>query len=158
MPRLVACLLVACFAANAAEAQPYEVVYDPATGELTLVTYGPMINFVIESSTVFFLNPGAGFNLLGGTPVYVANTISGSNPFAALPAGSYSLGQQFEPGLSEQQFLEAVTPFSASGNLYTTGLGEPKMPFTMVYLPEPSSLAMLGLGALLVVRWRRDRV
>ena len=153
MKKFTALALVAGLSATGASAQ-YTLTYDPADGSFTMDTDGPLINYVLESATDGFID-GGGNNILGGTFASTVNTVSGSNPFAPVAAGSYDVGNVLPAGLSEAEFFAATEAFSAGGNQYTTALGAPKVEFTRIYVPEPTSLALLGLGGMCMFSRRR---
>lgn len=132
---------------------PYNLVYNAANGELSIVTSGNLINYVLESSTDIFLEDAAltpsnhqefvSWLFIGGIPVGKVGTAS-STPIHLgesfidqnLPAGQYSLGFVLPSNLSEQAFINAA---DLRAN-YLTGLAEPLRAFNLVYVPIPADL------------------
>ena len=170
MKKFTALALVAGLAASGAQAQPYDLTYDASTGELSATIYGNIINYTLESTDDIFLEDEAltatnhqrfvSFFYLSGSPVAPNGTASSTprvlgesnQSYNGPQSGTFSLGMVLPAGLTESEF-QAVADKEAT---YVTGLGSAKQNWNLVYVPEPTSLALLGLGGLLVARRRRS--
>ena len=170
MKKLTALALLAGLSATGAQAQPYELTYDATTGELSATIYGKIINYTLESTDDIFLEDAAltasnherfvSYFYLNGSPIAPNGTASStprvlgeSNQSYNGPlSGTFSLGFVLPTGLTEAEFA-AVADKEAT---YVTDLGQPKQEWQLVYVPEPTSLALISLGGLLVARRRRS--
>ena len=171
MKKFTALALVAGLAAaTGAQAQPYDLTYDASTGELSMTIFGNIINYTLESTDSIFLEDDAltasthqrfvGFFYSGGVPLAPIGTGSSTSKvlgesnssYNGPQSGTFSLGLILPAGLSEADFL-AVADKEAT---YVVAQGTAKQNWNLVYVPEPTSLALLGLGGLLVARRRRS--
>jgi hypothetical protein len=172
-------LLLTLFVPSQALAQ-YDLIYDPGTGSLTIDTKGgPIAGYVLEflpSQNVFagpfVVVPGA--NIIDLTvnanqiPLFAPGQ-SNRTGFAYYlseikqtlgvgipdPTGVIPIGDVVLPGLTEQQYLDTFSNTTSQWQ-YVAGEGNGVVgDFNLVYVPEPTSLALFGLGGLLVRRARR---
>lgn len=157
--------------AAATQTSAYDLIYDPADGSLTMVTTGSIISFVLESSTqpgpviaenyvpfVAIQEVAPGFFFKTGIvdvgSFYIADimnfnaTVSGYE----ITPGTYHMGNVLPPSMSEDAFFNLFDKHSS----YVVGLGIQKQNFDLIYVPEPSSLALISLAGLALVRRRRD--
>lgn len=145
---------------------------------MTLVTSGPMISYVLESNGTPFIpgnhtetisleeiDLGNGQIILFKSGLSTSTTgqifesssldiifrVNGKEPYGA---GSYDIGNILPPGLTYSDVEAALDKY----NSYTEDDGVPAKTFDIVVVPEPTSLAMLGLGGLLIKRRRREKV
>jgi len=129
------------------------------------ITYDLEGNYDLDAFTVWNYNGGTGTGGANGVTVSVADTVGG--PFTTL-AGITNFAQA--PGNDTTDFGETfdLTSLSAANNVRLlrieitsnhgsgedlAGLSEIRFDGTVV--PEPGSLALLGLGGLLIARRRR---
>ncbi|MFN3168273.1 MAG: PEP-CTERM sorting domain-containing protein [Phycisphaeraceae bacterium] len=171
--------VVALASANAAHAR-YDLIYNPNTGSLTIDTKGgPIAGYVLEFEPgqdvfvgPFIVVPNA--NLIDNTvnanqvPLYQSG-VNNRTGFAWYlsdvklqlgvgipdPTGIIPIGNVAVPGLTEQQYIDTFS--STRGNYqYVAGEGNGVFDeFNLVYAPEPTSLALLGLGGLVLASRRR---
>lgn len=172
MLRLTLIVAVA-FAAATAQANTqdnHDLVYNPDTGSLTIVVKtGRIAMYVMESSRDSFLaeNHVSTISLEEVAPGFFFKTgLQTSQPHQLHEAssldillgpaedrygpGSYNIGRVLQPNLTESEFLGVFDLYYQ----YNVGPGIPAKNFNLVYAPEPTSLALLGFGGLLVTRRR----
>ena len=165
-------LLALLFCAQRAAAQPYELQYNPANGNVTIDTLEstfPLQLVFLRSTTFQFnqlaLNPFLP-DMIGKTPR--SDVIRVYSPFPATPAEAvqidpttapyisgthWNMGNILPAGLDEQGLADAVTDarFSPVSNI-------PGPRLQLVIVPEPGSLAALGLAGTPLLRRQRRGV
>ena len=132
--------------------------YDPVTGNFSFdasEAAGAIItSFQLENGSNAFI-PGNYNSLAGGTFGGAFEDVSDSViadsdlTFVGL-GGLLDLGNVAPTGLDQAQ-LEALL----TNAVYVGSLGSGNQTFDLVVIPEPSSLALLGLGGLFLARRRR---
>ena len=153
----------------------YDLEYNTFTGRLTIVTYGTILNYVLEidqhpnppiqendiydiaiSHNHFVSNPDFGpFRMKLGPSASTSRVLSETVPnleFAPLsPPDDYNLGKVLPTGMSKNEFMQLFDRHAS----YVADYGSPITDFNLVYIPEPNSFAMLALGGLSFVCRRR---
>jgi hypothetical protein len=177
---LFAVAALASCQATQAQYLPYDLIYDPGTGSLTIDTKGGVMGgYVLEfnNGTNVFNGPfqptDPPANLvnmpvnLNQIPIYapgIANRIGFSWYLSEVPlpgvlvpgvSGVFDIGPVVTPGLTEQQYVDTFSNTTSQWQ-YVGGLGSGiSNRFNLVYVPEPTSLALLGFGGLVFARRRR---
>lgn len=128
------------------------IVYNPATGAFGVsAPEGVGLTSInIESAGAIFTG-GPAENLSGDFDIFKQDTIFKAT-FGS-DFGTLSFGQVATTGLTEAFLLDDLT---VDGSLATGGgLGN----VDLIYVPEPSSCVLLGLGlmSLIGLAWRRNR-
>lgn len=142
MKKVFICSMFLGLFAVTAQAQD-TLVYDAADGSITLNTDIPMSVYEILAGDddIFDLGahtPPAGFVDLSD-PSFL-----GALADVPVAPGSYNIGNVLEAGLTSQEFEDAILLGAYDGG-----------DFTLEYVPEPSSLALLAMGGLIALRRRR---
>ncbi len=144
----------------------------PVVANQDVPAAGNLINYVLETSNpIFDVNsriPGPDAAMTPGTIAveevapgvfFATGTVTNETGFQAESnsnrvsngAQLHNLGNILPAGLSEQQWNDLLDV----NRTYVRNLGTDQQQFDLVYIPEPTSLALLGLGGLLVARRRR---
>ena len=117
-----------------------EAIYNTVTGEL-LFDIGAGVSVVGIESIGNVLPANIDNASLFGTPAQLnTDTIAFFNA-AGLPLGEDSVGMVLVPGLTQADLGFSYTP-----------IGGPSTIIDVTIIPEPGSLALLGLGGLLMLR------
>ncbi len=85
------------------------------------------------------------FTVGGGTEYYSLTAEGTIDGMGTLPAGEYTL-----------QLLARSNRAVADGTIYNSDASYDNVVLTLVAIPEPATLALLGLGGLVMVRSRRS--
>lgn len=126
------------------------LIYDPADGKLSLDAAGKQLTALEVLS--------AGSNFTGAKPAQVSGLFDVFTPakFFVLKPGDARFGDQdFGAPMKAGLSMDAVAAdLSVSGALFPQGgLGS----VDLMYVPEPSSMGLLGLGLLGLIRARRNK-
>ena len=143
-------------AAEAADPNIPDLIYDPATGEVVLDVDGSgIIGYVLKNGDSSFAF-GNHLQILAGVKTSVAGELS--EAAFATSVGANSIGNVFPLGMN----LAALTAYLTVNDV-SRSLGAPVVPFDLIVIgpavPEPSTyaLAAIGLLALGFYGWRRKR-
>jgi hypothetical protein len=140
-------------AGNAEDGDNPNLVYDPATGEVTLVpgvgNRNKIIGFVLINSDGVF-KPTADEDFTARTPweepVWdnLPKQIGSADTTFRGTTATFSLGNVFPTGLDIPGLQSLLTRADVTWALGATGRGQ----LDLVVVPEPGTLALLGLGLL----------
>jgi len=155
----------------------YLLVYDDTTGSLTIDTQGgPLHSYILrvdpsapvagfdgffeENHTQVPNNPTAVFFTSENNELSDLKTAFVNNAFVGWDASDFptSLGNVLPTGLTQGDLetIFTLTQYSATLGSHTPGSPAPPLPsFTIVAVPEPSALALIALGGLMLTRRRR---
>lgn len=140
-------MLLGLFASVAARAEVVlspELQYFPDTGELQIANPDPAVAQVVITGGPFLTGQ---FNQPPSTGILLVNSTNISILFLhPQPTGPVSFGPILPAGLDEQGFQGRISSASSQGN-----------PMSLVYVPEPSSIAMLAIVGLTLIKRKRDR-
>lgn len=167
----LAALLLAASAQATIILPSYTLSYDPADGSLTIDTYGGVLyTYSVKTTGDLAIDDGfieGNHLLLGDAPgglTSPANTtsddeLSQSDFDGWTGLSAFSLGPVLPAGLSESEF-NALIDLSTQNTFYVDELGtlgNPKTfkPFNVVFVPEPTSFVLLGIGGALLLQRRR---
>lgn len=125
----------------------YILSYNAIDGSLTINATGDLSGYSIDNS-------GNNFIAAGHTPpTPLIELDSTGNSLSAIAfttsvasSGNYNIGSVLPSNLTETQFNSAI-----SGVYGIAAFGSINTEFEMEYVPEPSSMALLGIGALLLI-------
>ncbi len=175
-----ACLMVLATGAMAAPAAASVVLgewgdgepsawYDPITGEFGMDPVDPSYDPYLDCRKVkielpkapiivppygwFYPNFPPGWDVWTITDLGTAYRIEDSSSYSLNLSGGFSFGEVLQTGLSKEYLMDNLTfEFSET-------VGGALQPGDLVYIPEPSALALLVAGGVLLVhRRRRKRV
>jgi len=167
----LAALLLATSAQALTILPNYTLSYDPADGSLTINSFGgPLYTYSVKTTGELAVDDGflEGNHLLlpdaPGGLTSPANTtsddeLSQSDFDGWTGLSPFSLGPVLPAGLNESEF-NALIDLSTQNTFYVDELGtlgNPKTfkPFDIVFVPEPTSFVLLGIGGALLLQRRR---
>ncbi len=144
---------VASLTSDVANPPAADLLYDPTDGSVVLdgseAVGGVITNFVLTSDGAFLNTDGLTNPFLGVFFTATLAEISASDPLTA-GLGLIDLGVILASGLSETDLQNILT-----GATYVGALGSGQVSFDLVVVPEPTSLALLGLGGITLAARRR---
>lgn len=135
-------LMLALGLLPAAQAGAQDLAYFADTGEVQILNPDPPVYQIVIQGGPFI--PGNYSNPPSSSVLGVTSTNISLLFLNPQPAGPVSLGDILPAGLSEPEYLDRITSATSQGT-----------PMGLVYVPEPTSLALLGLGGLALMRRRR---
>lgn len=137
--------------ADASAQDTYILSYDRETGSLTIKASGNISAYAIGGNGDVFNNSQFTPFIPGSVVQSDADTVGEVLFGVGVGAGEYALGDGLlQTGLDLTGFENVI-----SAATYTPGIGNLSQNFDLEVIPEPSSLALLGLGGLLITRRRR---
>lgn len=159
---------LAAVSAVPAKALPFKLIYNENNGNLTIDTIDPFmplraVRLVSPSNQLL---PGNLNHFLPNQSPVPPSTefLNILSPFPATPADAvvidpatvpningtlWNVGNLLPPGLTEQQFNDALL-FASANPIDIT----PNPQMIRVHVPEPGSVALLGIGGLALMRRR----
>lgn len=144
-------LTAGLFVADASAQDNYILSYDRDTGSLTIKAFGDISAYGIGGNGDVF-DETQFMPFLPSSIIQSDADILGEASLSALGAGEYALGDGLlQTGLDLTGFKNVITAAT-----YIPGFGSTSQNFDLEVVPEPSSLALLGLGGLLIARRRRS--
>jgi len=136
-------IIIAAATSVGAHAQTASGTYDPSNGQI-VVTIGENIGVLgLEALEGDVLRPASLSDALGAAAQADSGTIAFFNP-TGLASGTFDLGAIVTPGTPVANLGFSFTPINGDS---TQG--------QLTVIPEPASLALLGLGGLTLLRRRR---
>ncbi|MGB0768031.1 MAG: PEP-CTERM sorting domain-containing protein [Phycisphaeraceae bacterium] len=147
----------------------YELRYNPEDGSLSIATFdGPLYTYSIKTTGDPSLDDGfveENHILLPDAPGGLEDPrnnseddeLSQSDFDAWNGLGAFSLGQVLPSGLTESEF-NAIVDMDSASTFYVDELGAGAFKeFDIVFVPEPTSLVLLGIGVAMLAQRRRGR-